>query len=112
MATKSGLGALGSILEPSWGSWRLPKGSWRHLGALLAALGALLELPKGGEPTRGELEEDQAAARGGVGEGFTPLPLWLKGIKVYKDQRIEGLKGSKDTTHHSKRLRPKGSADY
>ena len=49
MATKSGLGALGSTFEPSWGSWRLPEGSWRHLGALLAALGVLLERLKGAE---------------------------------------------------------------
>ena len=34
------LGALGIMLEPSEGSWR---GSWRHLGALLAALGVLFE---------------------------------------------------------------------
>ena len=43
MATKSGLGAAGSTFEPSWGSWRLPWGSCKHLGALLTALGALLE---------------------------------------------------------------------
>ena len=82
MATKSGLGALGSTFEPSWGSWRLPEGSWRHLGALLAALGVLLERLKGPEGSTGELSESsgggQAAARGGVGEGFTPLPLGLK----------------------------------
>ena len=34
---------------------------------------------KEGDPDRGEVEDrsrrDQAAARGGVGEGFTPLPL-------------------------------------
>ena len=43
ITTKSGLGALGSIFEPSLGAWRLPEGSWMHLGALLAALGELLE---------------------------------------------------------------------
>ena len=49
MATKSGLGALGSTFEPSWFSWRLPEDSWRHLGALLAALGMLLERLTGAE---------------------------------------------------------------
>ena len=82
IATKSGLGALGSTVVPSWGSWRLPEGSWRHLGALLEALGVLKSgrVIHGG--ARGELKGrsagDQAAARGGVGEGFTPLPLGLK----------------------------------
>ena len=100
MATKSGLGALGSTFEPSWGSWRLPEGSWRHLGALLAALGVLLERPQGHESARGELnessvgdqgdlEEDQAAALGGVGEGFPPLSLKeQEGLKDSRDQRI------------------------
>ena len=45
IATKSDLGAPGSVFEPSEGSWRLPKGSWRHFGALLAAFGAVLRLP-------------------------------------------------------------------
>ena len=49
MATKSGLGALGSTFETSWFSWRLPEDSWRHLGALLAALGMLLERLTGPE---------------------------------------------------------------
>ena len=49
MATKSGLGALGSTFEPPWGSLRLSEGSWRHLGALLAALGMLLERLTGAE---------------------------------------------------------------
>ena len=35
IATKSGLEALGSTFEQFLGSWRLPEGSWRHLGALL-----------------------------------------------------------------------------
>ena len=85
IAIKSGLRALRSTFKPSWSSWRLPGGSWRHLGALLAALRVLLERPKGpgGSKTRsrrinGGSTEDQAEARGGVGEGFTPLPLGLK----------------------------------
>ena len=53
IVTKCGLGALGSTFEPSWGSWRLPEGSWRHLEALLEALGRLLEWPKEGEKVRG-----------------------------------------------------------
>ena len=57
IVTKYGLRALGSILEPSWGSWRLPQGSWRRLEALLEALGRLLEWPKGGERAQHELEE-------------------------------------------------------
>ena len=69
MATKSGLGALGSTLELSWGSWRLPKGSWKHLGALLAALGALLERFKKGDPTRGELKESSRRIKQWPGEG-------------------------------------------
>ena len=93
-------------------SQRLLEASWSALGGSWSALGAFQEGRAEAGRAQGELEEDQAVARGGVGEGFTPLPLWLKGIKVYKDQRIEGLKGSKDTTHHSKRLRPKGSADF
>ena len=36
---------------------------------------------------QGEVEEDQAVARGGVGEGFTPLPFWLNWLKVYKGSK-------------------------
>ena len=53
IATKSGLGALGSTFEQFLGSWRLPEGSWRHPGELLEALGALLECFKRGEPHGG-----------------------------------------------------------
>ena len=49
IATKSDLGALGSTLELLLGSWRRLEGSWRHLGALLVALGVLLERFKGPE---------------------------------------------------------------
>ena len=52
IATKSGLGALWSTFGPSWGSWRLPEGSWRHLGALSAALGVLLERFQGPEGSK------------------------------------------------------------
>ena len=68
-AATSRLGALGSTLEPSLGSWRLLEGSWRHLGALLETLGALLEWPKGGEGARGELEESSRRIRQRPGEG-------------------------------------------
>ena len=40
------------------------KGSWKHLGALLAALGVLLECPQGRESAQGELGE-----RSGNGPG-------------------------------------------
>ena len=49
IATKSCLGAFGSTFELSWCCWRLPKGSWKHLGALLEALGTLLQRFRGGE---------------------------------------------------------------
>ena len=59
-----------------------------HLEALLAALRELLERLQGRESARGELEEaqgksrrDQAAARGGIREGYTPS-LRPKGIRV------------------------------
>ena len=72
-AKKSGLGAFGSMFEPSLGAWRLPEGSWMHLGALLAALGELLERLQGRESARGELEESSGRARGEIrqrpGEG-------------------------------------------
>ena len=69
----------------------------------MAALGALLERFKKGDPTRGELREDQAVARGGVGEGFSTLSPWAKGIKG-----IKGLKGSKDSTTTLNAYDPKG----
>ena len=53
IATKSGLGPLESRFEPSWGSCMLSEGSWRHLGSLLEALGALLECLKRGAPHGG-----------------------------------------------------------
>ena len=53
IVTTSGLGPLESRFEPSWGSWRLLDGSSRRLGALLEALGALLECFKRGAPHRG-----------------------------------------------------------
>ena len=50
IATTSDLGAPGSMVEPSLGSWRLAEdswsaleGSWRALGALSDPLKALLE---------------------------------------------------------------------
>ena len=50
---KSGLGPLESRFEPSWGSWMLSEGSWRHLGSVLEALEALLECFKRGDPHGG-----------------------------------------------------------
>ena len=91
IVAKYGLGALGSTFEPSWGSWRLPEDSWRHLEALLEALGSLLERKKEGEGLRGELEERSGRARGGVGEGFSTLSPWAKGVKGMKG--MKGLKG-------------------
>ena len=94
MAIKSGLGPLESRFEPSWGSWRLSEGSRRHLGALLKALGALLECFKRGEGEQGELREssrrDQAAAPGRDKGGLNPS---LEVSKYQKDQVIERLKG-------------------
>ncbi len=43
LATQPGLGALGSTLDLIVGSWRHLESSWKHLGALLAALKVLLE---------------------------------------------------------------------
>ena len=59
--TTSGLGTLGSTFQPSWGSWRLPRGSWRNLGALLAILGVLLERLKGCDPFKTSSGRDQVA---------------------------------------------------
>ena len=69
IATKSGLGALESALEPSQSSWRLPEGSWRHLGALLAALGELLERSweAGGSKTRSGRAQREVKQRPGEG---------------------------------------------
>ena len=73
IAAKSGLGPLESRFEPSWGSWRLSEGSCRHLGALLEALGALLECLKRGDPHRGEVRERSGRGQGEIkqrpGEG-------------------------------------------
>ena len=72
IVAKCGLRALGSTFEPSWGSWRLPEGSWRHLEALLEALGSLLERKKEGEGIRGELRESSGELgedQAGPGEG-------------------------------------------
>ena len=88
IATKSGLGALGSTFEPSWGSWRLPEGSWRHLEALLEARGTLLERKKEGEGSRGELEgtrrelRERSSSGPGRGRGgvYTPSTL-AKGLE-------------------------------
>ncbi len=83
-------------------------GSW-------SALERLLEWPEGVPPNprkaRGELEEDQAAARGGVGERFSTTSPWAKGfkvIKVYKGSKDSRVKGQNKS---SKRLRPKGSME-
>ena len=65
--TKRGLRALGSTFEPSWGSWRLPEGSWRHLGALLAALGVLLERLSGREGSKTGSRRAQRELRGRSG---------------------------------------------
>ena len=95
IATKSGLGALESALEPSQSSWRLPEGSWRHLGALLAALGELLERSweAGGSKTssgrdRGEIRERSSNGPGRGRGGVYTLSPWAKGVKG-----IKGLKG-------------------
>ena len=53
IALKSGLEALGSTFELFESSWSLSTGSSRRLGALLEALGALLECFKRGDPHRG-----------------------------------------------------------
>ena len=73
IATKSGLGPLESKFEPSWGSRRLSESTWRRLGALLEALGALLECLKRGAPHRGEVGERSRRGQGEIrqqpGEG-------------------------------------------
>ena len=65
------------------------------LGVVLKAFGVLLECSwsvyKGAsrlEEAQGELKERSGRARGGVGEGFSTLSPWAKGVK--------GMKGMTD----------------
>ena len=63
--------ALGVLLECSWSVYKGPSDPRRAQGEV-----------------KGRLAGDQAAARGGVGEGFSTLSPWAKGVK--------GMKGMKD----------------
>ena len=69
------------------------------LGVVLKALGVLLEcswsvykgasrLEERSTRAQGELRGRSGRARGGVGEGFSTLSPWAKGVK--------GMKGMKD----------------
>ena len=75
IAPKSGVGAPGNTLGVHSGLLEASRGLLDHSWS---ALGAFQEGRADARRAQGELSEDQAAARGGVGEGFTPLPLGLK----------------------------------